>query len=89
MGIAVYSPPLDSVGNSVRAVTFFKYLMQAYPCGIFDAIVRPDRQLFVSQPAAADASKGLPDDVGTCTRHWRERGSCLCKSQRRLLGACL
>jgi glutaminase len=28
MGIAVYSPPLDSVGNSVRAVTFFKHLMQ-------------------------------------------------------------
>jgi glutaminase len=28
MGIAVYSPPLDPVGNSVRAVAFFKHLMQ-------------------------------------------------------------
>ena len=46
MCIAVYSPPLDSVGNSVRAVTFFKHLMQAYPCGIFDAIVRQGQQLF-------------------------------------------
>ncbi len=90
MGIAVYSPPLDSVGNSVRAVTFFTHLMQVsasehaaalhcgtaicvppcvvcvapppvpsplhrchpssccqvYPCGIFDAMVRPDIQLF-------------------------------------------
>ena len=46
MGIAVYSPPLDSVGNSVRAITFFKHLMEAYPCGIFDSIVRPGQQLF-------------------------------------------
>ena len=28
MGIAVYSPRLDTVGNSVRAVTFFKHLME-------------------------------------------------------------
>ena len=34
MGIAVYSPPLDSVGNSVRAVTFFKHLMQVRACAM-------------------------------------------------------
>ncbi len=40
MGIAVFSSQLDAHFNSVRGVAFCKHLMAAYPCGIFDIIVR-------------------------------------------------
>jgi len=38
-GIAVWSPPLDSHGNSVRAVMFFERLLQQFNYGIFDKVV--------------------------------------------------
>ena len=45
MGIAIYSPPLDSHGNSVKGVEFCKALLKLYPYGIFDALTgRHDRK---------------------------------------------
>lgn len=39
LGMAVYSPPLDSHGNSVRGVEFCNRLLERYRFGIFDQIV--------------------------------------------------
>ena len=39
MGIAVFAPPLDSHGNSVRGVEFCKRLLREYDFGVFDQIV--------------------------------------------------
>jgi glutaminase A len=38
MGIAIFSPPLDSHGNSVRGVEFCKRLLHNYPYGVFDSM---------------------------------------------------
>ena len=38
-GIAVYSPPLDAMGNSVRGVEFFKRLANKFNIHIFDTLV--------------------------------------------------
>ena len=75
MGIAVYSPPLDAVGNSVRAVAFFKLLMEAYPCGIFDSIVRPGQQLFGSTAPAGGEDEEDGDRVFGTWHLWRRRGT--------------
>jgi hypothetical protein len=39
MGIAVFSPPLDHHGNSVRGIAFCKELLTRHPLGIFQSIV--------------------------------------------------
>lgn len=45
MGIAIFSPPLDSHGNSVKGVKFCQELLKHYPFGVFDSLaakaVRP------------------------------------------------
>ena len=45
MGIAIFSPPLDSHGNSVKGVKFCQELLKHYPFGVFDTLaakaVRP------------------------------------------------
>lgn len=56
MGLAVFSPPLDSHGNSVRGVEFCKRLLQVYPFGIFDQIVRGAR--FASMGALTSGAGG-------------------------------
>lgn len=38
-GICVYSPRLDSMGNSVRGVEFFKQLTKTYNIHIFDTLI--------------------------------------------------
>jgi len=38
MGIAIFSPPLDSHGNSVKGVEFCKGLLRHYPYGVFDSV---------------------------------------------------
>jgi glutaminase len=38
-GVAVFSPPLDRHGNSVRAVAFCERLVRAFPFGLFDKYV--------------------------------------------------
>jgi hypothetical protein len=55
MGIAVFAPPLDSHGNSVRGVEFCKRLLQHYPFGIFDQIVAGQRLAAVGVPSAPTA----------------------------------
>jgi hypothetical protein len=42
MGIAVFSPPLDSHGNSVRGVEFCKRLLREFKYGVFDQMVSGD-----------------------------------------------
>jgi glutaminase len=58
MGLAVFSPPLDSHGNSVRGVEFCKRLLQVYPFGIFDQIVRGARFASIGGGSAASSSAG-------------------------------
>ncbi|KAA0170898.1 hypothetical protein FNF28_01171 [Cafeteria roenbergensis] len=38
-GVAVFSPPLDEHGNSVRAVAFCERLVRTFPFGLFDKAV--------------------------------------------------
>ncbi|MDR3737999.1 MAG: glutaminase [Terracidiphilus sp.] len=38
MGIAIFSPPLDSHGNSVKGVEFCKALVTRFPYGVFDKL---------------------------------------------------
>ena len=53
MGIAIYSPPLDSHGNSVKGVEFCKALLKLYPYGIFDALTGGKLGGPLSRPATA------------------------------------
>ena len=39
-GVCVYSPPLDTIGNSVRAVEFCKRLKRRMPLAIMDVVFR-------------------------------------------------
>ena len=39
MGIAVWSPPLDAYGNSVRGVEFCRRMVSHFPFHIFDSVV--------------------------------------------------
>ena len=50
MGIAVYSPPLDAHGNSVRGVAFFERLMAKFNYGLFDKFVADGLAGFDSLP---------------------------------------
>ncbi|RYG51832.1 hypothetical protein EON67_02565 [archaeon] len=59
MGIAVFAPPLDSHGNSVRGVAFCKALLRAFPFGIFNQLVSAPnvtRALRPPPPGSATAS---------------------------------
>lgn len=38
MGIAIFSPRLDTHGNSVRGVELCKHLLGHYPFGVFDKL---------------------------------------------------
>eukprot|EP01138_Halocafeteria_seosinensis_P013823 gb/GECG01014115.1/.p1 GENE.gb/GECG01014115.1/~~gb/GECG01014115.1/.p1 ORF type:complete len:1394 (+),score=186.92 gb/GECG01014115.1/:1-4182(+) len=58
LGMAVYSPPLDSHGNSVRGVEFCKRLLERYRFGIFDQIVSGMRSSNVVRSLATDQRPG-------------------------------
>lgn len=53
MGIAIFSPPLDSHGNSVKGVKFCQELLKLYPFGVFDTLA---------------ASASLPKAAGRASR---------------------
>jgi hypothetical protein len=57
MGIAVFSPPLDSHGNSVRGVEFCKRLLKEFKYGVFDQIVSGDSS--ASNAQAGNSSHGV------------------------------
>ena len=59
MGIAIFSPPLDSHGNSVKGVEFCKALLRHYPYGVFDQLTQRPHHTPDSSAAAshADASR--------------------------------
>ena len=44
MGIAVYSPRLDLIGNSVRGVEFFKKFIEMFNFHVFDSLVVSDKK---------------------------------------------
>jgi glutaminase len=41
LGLAIYSPPIDELGNSVRGVEFCKHLVKEYSFHIYDHVVDP------------------------------------------------
>eukprot|EP00753_Platysulcus_tardus_P019451 PLAT7220.1.p1 GENE.PLAT7220.1~~PLAT7220.1.p1 ORF type:complete len:1129 (+),score=456.08 PLAT7220.1:41-3427(+) len=53
MGIAVYSPLLDALGNSAKAVSFIYRLLARWDFGIFAQLARPMRRAAVAAPPAA------------------------------------
>jgi glutaminase len=59
MGIAIWSPPLDSHGNSHKAVEFYKRLLSKYKFGIFDRFVQQSRYALADEEAAADSGAGM------------------------------
>lgn len=61
MGIAIFSPPLDSHGNSVKGVEFCKALLRHYPYGVFDQLTQrphhtPDSSASGSHSAISKAT---------------------------------
>jgi hypothetical protein len=73
MGIAIFSPPLDSHGNSVKGVEFCKALLRHYPYGVFDSVtntVNSDDTLTLDETLVEDlddrddaASSSVPGSV--------------------------
>lgn len=53
MGIAVFSPPLDERGNSVRAVAMCERLAKKFKLGIFDRVVEGQRLRLLRPVASA------------------------------------
>ena len=58
MGVAIWSPPLDSHGNSVKGVEFCKRLLARYKFGIFNAILSDSVMDAVTRPESAVTSAG-------------------------------
>lgn len=68
MGIAVFSPPLDSHGNSVRAVEFYKRLLQKYKFGVFDHIVTGMQSASI-QRSLSQNTRSMRAERGRGKRH--------------------
>jgi hypothetical protein len=79
MGIAIWSPRLDALGNSVRGIEFCKQLVARYNFHVYDSLVgddrqgKPDPRLQKNQTAIEgtirllwSASKGAADGVRAC-----------------------
>jgi glutaminase len=65
LGIAVYSPPLDSRGNSVRGIRVCEDLSQEFGMHMFDALLTRS-QAFIDADAKADA---IGQQQPTLARH--------------------
>ena len=49
MGIAVFSPKLDELGNSSRGIEFFKELTKMYPFHIYDNILKENTNIILKK----------------------------------------
>ena len=47
MGVAVFSPKLDELGNSSRGIDFFKELTKIYPFHIYDNILKENNNIIL------------------------------------------
>ena len=47
MGVAVFSPKLDELGNSSRGIEFFKELTKLYPFHIYDNILKENNNIIL------------------------------------------
>ena len=47
MGVAVFSPKLDELGNSSRGIEFFKELTKIYPFHIYDNILKENNNIIL------------------------------------------
>jgi len=63
LGIAVYSPPLDERGNSVRGIRVCEDLSQNFGMHLFDTML-DDRGMFAGQSDATDATQQQPAKLG-------------------------
>ena len=49
MGVAVFSPKLDELGNSSRGIEFFKELTKMYPFHIYDNILKENTNIILKK----------------------------------------
>ena len=49
MGVAVFSPKLDELGNSSRGIDFFKELTKMYPFHIYDNILKENTNIILKK----------------------------------------
>ena len=49
MGVAVFSPKLDELGNSSRGINFFKELTKIYPFHIYDNILKENTNIILKK----------------------------------------
>ncbi len=63
MGIAIFSPPLDSHGNSVKGVKFCQELLKHYPFGVFDSLAAKAVHPHLKAPDAAGTIMRKLDSV--------------------------
>jgi len=49
MGVAVFSPKLDELGNSSRGIDFFKELTKIYPFHIYDNILKENTNIILKK----------------------------------------
>ena len=52
MGVAVFSPKLDELGNSSRGIEFFKELTKIYPFHIYDNILKENNNIILKNDIA-------------------------------------
>ena len=52
MGVAVFSPKLDELGNSSRGIEFFKELTKLYPFHIYDNILKENNNIILKNDIA-------------------------------------
>jgi glutaminase len=52
MGVAVFSPKLDELGNSSRGIEFFKELTKLYPFHIYDNILKKNNNIILKNDIA-------------------------------------
>lgn len=55
-GIAIFSPPLDEYGNSVKGVEFARRLADKYKYGLFDVVYKTEPERIAAAAAAVVAS---------------------------------
>ena len=74
MGVAIWSPPLDSHGNSVKGVEFCKRLLARYRFGIFNSLVSDELSLATAAPTRGESALASRDGKPEASSARRPRG---------------